>query len=179
MDTVLAWLEESLRLRCEVLRTMYGAPDFTSYAKALEQYTARVESPQLVCSNLQQRDEDDDEDTLEWLAPELEKVAPMYVLAIAHRGGDRYTFVRSRRQRWGRLGGRGHRRDRVVRLYPRSHRSQRISAPEHPPGPNPSPCGERVYDGARNNKKDGWRLEALKKAHCSTTELHLRRDGRN
>ncbi len=93
MDDVLAWFEESLRLRCEVLRTMYGAPDFASYAKALEQYTARVESPQLVCSNLQQRDEDDDEDTLEWLALELEKVAPMYVLAVAHRGGYRYTFV--------------------------------------------------------------------------------------
>jgi hypothetical protein len=94
MDDVVAWFEEILTLRYAALRTRADEPEYTDYAAAVERHNARC-LKDAVDPVLTNRDEDDEEDDLARYKRQGKKLTPMVALAVAHRGGDKYTFVTS------------------------------------------------------------------------------------
>lgn len=90
MDDVLAWFEETLALRHEALRSLMEEPDFEVYEAALAAYAARCEADAVEAAVSNREEWDDD---LAFWAPKLAELAPRVVLAVAHRGDDRYTLV--------------------------------------------------------------------------------------
>lgn len=90
MDDMLAWFEETLVLRHEALRTLMAEPNFEVYEAALARYAGRCEADAVETAVSNREEWDDDLDF--WL-PKLAELAPRVVLALAHRGDDRYTVV--------------------------------------------------------------------------------------
>lgn len=92
MDDVVAWFEETLRLRFEALHASMAEPDHSKYLVALGAYGARV-APGAVDHGFANRDEDATADDLEFFEDAVADLVQPPLFAALDHGDDRFTMI--------------------------------------------------------------------------------------